>query len=76
MTARPGGLGGDFGGNNSVTSVYGSMIAPTTLGSSGTIADGGGAIQITVNGTSTINGTINVDGSNSTGTQGGAGGSI
>jgi len=81
------GYGGE-GGNTSygVTGggiTYGSLTAPTDLGSGGGIAStagaGGGAVQLTVTGTTTLSGTISADGvaSGSAGDGGGgSGGSV
>jgi len=75
-----GGIGGDNvqNGTNGVT--YGSITAPINIGaggsSSGDTSDGGGAIGITVTGTTTINGTINASGLGPTGSSGPAGGSV
>jgi len=64
-----GGSGGDgFGSTGGIT--YGSMIAPTDLGSGGggtrTVdqagGDGGGAVKLVVGGTMTLNGLITADG--------------
>ena len=69
-----GGLGADYtGGPTSIT--YGSSTAPTNIGSGGDDGVGGGAIQITVTSTSTINGTISADGGNASNAMG-AGGSV
>ncbi len=74
--ASHGGLGNP--GGNGVRNPYGSMYEPTTLGSGGyRVSPGGGAIKISVAGTSTINGTIETSGVY-TGVEanGGTGGSI
>ena len=69
-----GGVGGDNGGGPTGMT-YGSITAPVNLGSGGNASSGGGAIYLTVTGTSTINGVITSDGL-STGTGGkGSGGS-
>ena len=90
-----GGYGGKGGfGNGSQTtqaggSTYGSLTAPTDLGSgggntTGTVrygGSGGGAIRLIVSGTLTVSGTISSNGGNGTGTTywftgGGSGGSV
>ena len=77
--ASHGGMGGESlmdATNAGVT--YGSITAPTTLGSGseGSFA-GGGAVQLTVSGGFTLNGTIEADGQSSTINRGGAaGGSV
>ena len=80
-----GGVGGTGGANTgAATAIYGSVTAPTDLGSgggsrwsSGVAGSGGGAIRLMVSGTLTNNGTISANGagaSNQAG--GGAGGSV
>ena len=60
------------------SNTYGSMIAPTNVGSGGGGAGGGGAILLTVAGTTTVAsaGVITANGGSSVGNGGGAGGSI
>ncbi|MBT7281884.1 hypothetical protein HN832_00555, partial [archaeon] len=76
----PGGSGssaasyGGIGGNGN-RNVYGSIIAPTDLGSGGRFRSGGGAVTFNVTEITSINGTVTVEGT--TGSQGGgSGGSI
>ena len=83
-----GGRGGTSGsaryGNRPSAATYGSITAPTDIGSGGygwqepRETDGGGAIKITVGGTTTVNGSILADGlTNALALRGGgAGGSI
>jgi len=80
--------GGSHGGRGGVIAaqspdvagpVYGSLVAPTNLGSGAsydTDAEGGGAVQLIVGGTTTIDGTIDADGQAGTPYCGGAGGSV
>ena len=78
--------GGDYNNTSSVNNtVYGSITAPTDLGSGGgylgsaVSASGGGAIKLNVTGTSTINGTIMANANtvaNYRASSGGAGGSV
>ena len=60
------------------SNTYGSIIAPTNVGSGGGGAGGGGAILLTVAGTTTVAsaGVITANGGSSVGNGGGAGGSI
>jgi hypothetical protein len=62
-----GGGGGNYGGNgaSSVTPdpTYGSITAPTNLGSGGTSFAGGGAVLLIVAGTTAVNGVISAVGS-------------
>lgn len=63
--------GGGYGGQGGVASwlpgqTYGSFLAPTNFGSGGVsggnnLADGGGAIRLTVSGACTVDGTINAN---------------
>ena len=72
-----GGRGGYYGGNPAGIT-YGSVTSPTNLGSGGGKAwasFGGGAIQLTVGGASTVNGVLSAAGING-GEGGGAGGSV
>lgn len=79
-----GGYGGDGGtGTNTGTggAGYGSITAPTSIGSPGggpgSPGSGGGAIRLTVAGTLTVNGTLTANGNNGpTDNGGGSGGSI
>ncbi|MCX7019199.1 MAG: hypothetical protein NTY46_09490 [Candidatus Sumerlaeota bacterium] len=90
-TGNSGGTHGGIGGNGawgwSNTSIYGDAQAPTTPGSGGGSYDalgggsggaGGGAIDLTVTGTLTLNGGISANGEDKSGrgAGGGAGGSI
>jgi uncharacterized repeat protein (TIGR01451 family) len=86
------GGGGGYGGNGGAGTraggtAYGSLTMPTDLGSGGGNGyggiggAGGGAVQLDVSGTLTVNGTISANGNNGTGTTnfgggGGSGGSI
>jgi hypothetical protein len=80
--AAYGGVGGDDQFDSpgaTASSTYGSITAPTNIGSGGSTAgSGGGAIQITVSGATTVNGTISANGANggSTDRTGGSGGSV
>jgi hypothetical protein len=75
--------GGSYGGQGGVASwlpgqTYGSFLAPTNFGSGGVsggnnLADGGGAIRLTVSGACTVDGTINA---NAKAGYSGSGGSI
>ena len=69
-----GGMGG-FASPPPTNPTYGSITAPTNCGSGGTDSSGGGAVLLTVNGTTTVNGLISARGSTA-GTEGGAGGSV
>lgn len=86
-----GGLGGtaSYSFSTTVAATYGSVTAPTDLGSGGssgncssnTEGNGGGAVQFTVSGNISINGTISANGGGSTSNcgspqGGGSGGSI
>ena len=63
-----GGLGGSAYGGSPGGPVYGSMLQPVDLGSAGAAgigqpgSPGGGALQLTVNGTLTVNGIITANG--------------
>ena len=74
-----GGLGGlAYGGADEAGLPYGSVIAPTNLGSGGVSdasAEGGGAVRLDVGGSCTVNGTINADGLGGS-VAAGAGGSV
>ncbi|MGE0267765.1 MAG: LamG-like jellyroll fold domain-containing protein [Candidatus Omnitrophota bacterium] len=73
-----GGIGGDHEEDGTDGAVYGSITAPVNLGSGGGAGiggDGGGAVILTVSGTTTIDGTISAEGG-STGADSGSGGSI
>ncbi|MCK5592250.1 MAG: hypothetical protein KAI72_09880, partial [Candidatus Pacebacteria bacterium] len=78
------GYGGDggSGGGAAGGSAYGSITAPTDIGSGGgdyqgTGGIGGGAVKLTVTGTTTIAGTISVNGGNGgNASGGGSGGSV
>ncbi|PIQ67642.1 hypothetical protein COV92_01860, partial [Candidatus Uhrbacteria bacterium CG11_big_fil_rev_8_21_14_0_20_41_9] len=82
--AHGGAGGGDY--NNTVyvnNAVYGSITAPTSLGSGGgsgtTVPSGGGAVKMNVAGTATINGAITANANTVVhyhASSGGAGGSI
>jgi len=61
---RWGGSYGGVGGGNISTSTYGSAVQPTHLGSGGGNNSGGGAIELIVSGTLSIEGTLAADGSN------------
>ncbi|MFZ2778643.1 MAG: fibronectin type III domain-containing protein, partial [Candidatus Moraniibacteriota bacterium] len=87
--AGSGSGGGGYGGVGGASvggAVYGSLIAPTDLGSGGVFSlteggFGGGAVKLIVTDTTTINGSItsiggNGDGHNSGGSSAGSGGSI
>ncbi|MDP3997298.1 MAG: hypothetical protein Q8P73_02240, partial [bacterium] len=70
-----GGLGGVYTGV--AGSTYGSVTAPVNLGSGSSVANaGGGAILLTVTGSSTISGTISANGNGGTQYYSGAGGSV
>jgi hypothetical protein len=56
--ASHGGKGGTSNNSNCVLPTYGSITAPTTLGSGGYGSSGGGAIVLTVGGSATVFGTI------------------
>ena len=74
-----GGIGGLSGAFQTVIlNTYGSIAQPVNLGSSGQNAPGGGAVRLTVAGTTTIagDGVVSVEGSASGNFGGGAGGSI
>ena len=68
---------GGVGSQNTAKNTYGKVLSPTTLGSGGN-ASGGGAINITVTGSSTVNGVLSAHGDNASDTSkgGGSGGSI
>ena len=71
-----GSIAGDiarWGGNGGST--YGSVIAPTNLGSSTSFNNGGGVIILSLNGAATINGMVSANGANNSG-GGGSGGSV
>ncbi len=69
-----GGIGGNYDGAIT-SSTYGSITAPTNLGSGGDARDGGGAVILNVTGTTTVSGTISANGE--TGWAGpGSGGSL
>lgn len=74
------GKGGTYGGSgvSATLSPYGSITAPTDLGSGGFATAGGGAIKLAAaSGTVTVNGTINANGLDSAGATGtGSGGSV
>ena len=73
--ASYGGRGGWTASSND-TLTYGSVLTPTNLGTSGTSAlRGGGAIRLTVGGTTTVEGAISAR-ANPSGSTGGSGGSI
>ena len=75
--ASYGGVGGTSGSGAPPT--YGSITAPTNCGSGtdGSSGTGGGAIQLTVSGTTTVNGVISTVGIKGTdGYYGGSGGSV
>jgi fibronectin-binding autotransporter adhesin len=55
---------------------YGTITAPTNCGSGGNATAGGGAIRISVAGTSTVSGVISADGNGSAANYSGAGGSV
>jgi hypothetical protein len=85
--AGHGGIGGGGGSDGRVAGgvYYGSLSEPTTIGSGGGIdgtgSRGGGAVRLTVSGTTAVNGTISVQGGLNPGTSssdagGGSGGSI
>jgi hypothetical protein len=63
-----GGLGGSAWGGSAGGPVYGSVMQPVDLGSAGATGNGqlglagGGALQLTVNGTLTVNGIISANG--------------
>ena len=82
------GMGGGYGGQGGhgrdggqvPDPTYGSITAPTSLGSAGQRynsssgeSDGGGAIKLTVGGTTSLDGTISAGGRNTTGWLGGGG---
>jgi len=71
--AAYGGVGG-----NGLTNVYGSVVAPTNLGSASSSHAGGGAILLTVAGTTTVAsaGTISANGAYNADSWTGSGGSI
>ncbi|MEX1997651.1 MAG: fibronectin type III domain-containing protein [Candidatus Andersenbacteria bacterium] len=73
-----GGVGGDRLADGTTSLTYGSITAPTNLGSGGDNVEGGGAIQLTVTGALANAGTITALGAATTGgTKGsGAGGSV
>ena len=73
-----GGVHGGLAYNNASMLPYGSVIAPTNLGSGGSGGYGGGAILLNVAGTTTVAaaGTITANGGFSTASGGGAGGSV
>ena len=75
--ASHGGLGGNnrYGGAVSWDKVYGSITSPTNLGSSAKFA-GGGALQLSVQGAATIDGTISAIGGSAGFESSAAGGSI
>ncbi|MCK5590931.1 MAG: hypothetical protein KAI72_03145, partial [Candidatus Pacebacteria bacterium] len=78
------GYGGDGGDGSAGAggSAYGSITAPTDIGSgggdySGTGGIGGGAVKLTISGTTTLAGTISVNGGNGgSASGGGSGGSV
>ena len=60
--------GGQGGGLSPAVAAYGSIIAPTNCGSSGTSArDGGGAVQLTVSGETKLYGYVRANGENASG---------
>lgn len=68
---------GGSGSQNTANNTYGKVLSPTTLGSGGN-SSGGGAINIAVTGSSTINGVVSAHGDDASDTTkgGGSGGSI
>jgi hypothetical protein len=66
--------GGRAGGNTNI--LYGSITNPTSMGSGGNGASGGGAIKLKVSGTLTINGLLSANGNIGHNSPSGAGGSI
>ncbi|MCB4756844.1 MAG: hypothetical protein LHV69_07430, partial [Elusimicrobia bacterium] len=70
-----GGIGGDVSGDGPSSTVYGSITAPTNLGSGGDDNTGGGAIILNVAGTATVQGVIRANGTSGSGGIG-AGGSV
>ncbi len=72
--------GGAYGGMSGYgnAKVYGSIVAPTNLGSGGVNGGGGGAIELTVAGTTTVNSASVLDAAANPagGGAGGAGGSV
>jgi hypothetical protein len=72
-----GGYGGS-GGNLTAAggTTYGSITAPTNIGSGGNYYPGGGSIQLTVFGTTIVNGVISAGGAGDNNSSGGSGGSI
>ncbi|HEX3744765.1 MAG TPA: RHS repeat-associated core domain-containing protein [Bryobacteraceae bacterium] len=75
-----GGLGGNGNGGTAPSPIYGSIVAPSDLGSGGgsrccgaLAGSGGGAIRLIVSGTLTNNGTISSNGAATNGSQAGAG---
>jgi len=76
--AAYGGIGG--GGSGGASAIYGDQTAPTLIGSGGDTdcgvvpyAVGGGRVQITTSGTTTVNGSISANGKTYTGCNGGGG---
>jgi len=71
-----GGAGADYGDSHSAHPTYGVISAPVTLGSGGSWLAGGGAIRLTVGGTTRIDGRLSANGSLWYGNDGGSGGSV
>ena len=79
-----GGRGGKGSDGHQGGATYGSIVSPTNIGSGGSrntssgIMSGGGAVKLTVSGTTTLDGNITADGINTNGNAagGGSGGSV
>lgn len=76
VSAGHGGLGGVNNSDEAAGDVYGSVTAPTTLGSGGGGGAGGGAVFLDVGGDLSLEGTISANGQTTGGGGPGAGGSV
>ena len=60
-----GGVGGDYNGTGATSTTYGSITAPSNIGSGGDGNSGGGAAILTVTGTTMLNGVLSANGEDS-----------